>query len=104
MSESVPETPAAHIPYYEGRQVHATALKVQSVSHLECDGRVLKLDDIVRLTVEGRVSSVNHMVNEKTGELMRVQTVKAIDVSFASWDPADPNDDGVITLRPRSAE
>jgi hypothetical protein len=83
------------IPAYEGRQVHATALKVASVSNLECDDRVVKLDDIVRLVVEGRVSSISHTVNDKTGELIRVQTVKAIDVAFAGWDANDPEDTGV---------
>lgn len=81
--------PYRPIPLYEGKEVADTKLRVGSTIGLDIGGAVLKVDDIVRIVVEGRVTSVNHVVNEKTGELVRVQSVKAIDAEIAPWTDDD---------------
>lgn len=84
------------IPEFEGKSVHATALRIMSGGNLDIDDRVLRTDQIVRVVIEGRVNGIHHKVNEKTGELERIQTVKAMDVSFVPWDPTNPDDTGVL--------
>lgn len=91
MSDANPD-----IPDFEGKAVQTTRLRVMSATNLEIDDRVLRTDQIVRLVIEGRVNGIHHKVNEKTGDLERVQTVKAMDVSFLPWDLADPSDSGVL--------
>lgn len=84
------------IPEFEGKTVHGTRLRVMSAMNLEIDDRVLRTDQIVRLVVEGRVNQISHKVDEKTGELMRIQSVKAMDVTFVPWDLTNPSDTGVL--------
>jgi hypothetical protein len=54
------------------------------------------MDDIVRLVIEARVSGVDHKVNERTGSLIRHQSIKVIAAELAPWDPANPDDEGVL--------
>lgn len=82
------------IPTFEGKQVHTTQLVVKGVNKLECDDRVLRLDSIVRLAVEARVTDVRLEVDERDGTLRRTQVVKAIEVEFLPWGE---DDDGVLT-------
>lgn len=77
------------IPDCEGKPVSGTKLKVGSTASLDIRDAVLKVDDVVRVVVEARVTSVNHVVDEKTGELMRVQSVKAIDAEITPWTDTD---------------
>lgn len=81
---------------FEGKPVEATTLKVSSpTAGLEIDA-VLRMDDIVRVVVEARVSQVNHQVNERTGALIRHQSAKVISAELIPWDDTDPNDTGVL--------
>jgi hypothetical protein len=81
----------AGIPDFEGKEVEFTAAKIVSVGALEVDDMVWRIDDYVRMVVECRVLKVGHDVNEKTGKLVRVHTLKAIDTKvLKSWDePAE---------------
>lgn len=81
------------IPAYEGKEVASTRLRVGSTAAIDISDAVLKVDDIVRIVVEARVTSVNHVVNEKTGELVRIQSVKSIDAEITPW--AADGDEGV---------
>lgn len=84
-------------PKFEGKEVHGTKLVIKGVNALETPGdRELKIDDIVRLAVEARVTGVYHTVVDDDGSLQRVQHVKCIEVDFIPWDQSDPQDDGVM--------
>lgn len=84
-------------PKFEGKEVHSTKLVIKGVNSLDTPGdRELKIDDIVRLAVEARVTGVYHTVAEDDGSLQRVQHVKCIEVDLIPWDDTDPSDDGVM--------
>lgn len=96
MSEPAFVPTGPEIPFFEGKPVTTTKLKVTSTAGLDINNVVLKSDDIIRIVVEARVSKVSHDVNERTGEMERVHTAKAISVEIAPWNPADPNDTGIF--------
>ncbi len=99
MTEPTPirrDEPEPTVPGFEGKPVSGTRLKITSASNLECDDQVLHVDDIVRVVVDARVVKISHDVNEKNGDLERVQTAKALDVAIVPWNPNDPNDTGVF--------
>lgn len=75
----------ARIPDFEGHKVAQTKAKITSTTGLEVDDRVWRVDDFVRLEVEGRVVNVEHKVDEKTGDLYRIHTIKAIDTRVLPW-------------------
>lgn len=76
------------IPTFEGKDVALTKAKITSVG-LDIEDEVYRVDDYVRMYIEGRVSAVHHVVNEKTGGLERVHVIKAIDGKIIDWnDPA----------------
>lgn len=84
------------VPMFEGKPVEATRLKVTTAGGgLEIDG-VLRMDDIIRVVIEARVSQINHQVNESTGGLIRHQSAKVISAELTPWNPSDPNDTGVL--------
>lgn len=84
------------IPMFEGKPVAGTSLKITSTAALDVGDLVLKVDDIIRITVDARVSAVHHNVNERTGDLFRVQTVRPLSVEITPWNPEDPNDSGIF--------
>lgn len=83
------------VPMFEGKPVSATKLKITSTAGLDVGDRVLKVDDIIRILVDARVSQVHHNVNERNGDLERVQTAKALAVEIVPWNADDPKDTGV---------
>lgn len=84
------------VPSFDGKVVSETAMKFSGLaSAMPCDDKVLKIDNVVRVTIEGVVTGVTHQV-DKDGNLVRIQTVKPMEVEFTPFDPDDPNDDGVI--------
>lgn len=91
-----PETPVPNVPYFEGKLVHSTSLKLSSATGLDIDDRVLRTDDIIHVLVDARVSGINHLVDERTGKMERVQTAKVLDVTLVPWNPSDPDDEGVL--------
>lgn len=84
------------IPLFDGKPVAATRLKIMSATQgLEIDS-VLRMDDIIRVVVEARVSSVDHKVNERSGDLIRHQTARVISAELVPWNAEDPQDEGVL--------
>lgn len=75
----------AGIPDFEGKEVEVTAAKITSVAALEINDAAWKMDEYVRMVIEGRVVKVEHTVNEKTGKLARIHTVKAVDSKVLGW-------------------
>lgn len=69
----------AVIPMFGGKEVRASMLRMTAAT-VELDDQVIGIDDIVRIVIEGRVTSVNHQVNERTGDLERLHTVRALGV------------------------
>lgn len=93
---SVGEEAVPEVPMFEGKPVEATTLKVTTAgSGLEIDG-VLRMDDIIRVVVEARVSDIRHLVNERTGALIRHQSARVITASLIPWDASNPADKGVL--------
>jgi hypothetical protein len=92
------DAPRPPIPMFEGKPVSACKLRITSTASLDVGDQVLKVDDIIRITVDARVSQVHHNVNERTGDLERVQTAKALSVEITPWNPDDPNDTGVFRV------
>lgn len=74
------------IPQFEGQDVAFTKAKITSAASLEIDDRVFRHDDIVRFVIEGRVTGVDHKVNDRSGNLERIHTIKAIDALVLDWD------------------
>lgn len=94
MSEQ-PTAPIPAVPMFEGKPVITTKLRITSTLALDVGDTVLRMDDIVRLVVDARVTAIHHNENGK-GDLERVQTAKAIAVEVVPWNPDDPNDTGVF--------
>lgn len=74
------------LPDFEGHTVNAGRIKLSGGSNLEGPAYPNHIDDIVRLFVEARVVRVDHAVDEPTGKLNRIQTIKIIDAIQLPWD------------------
>jgi hypothetical protein len=74
------------LPDFEGQPVDFARLKLTSVTDLEVNDEANRMDDVVRLFVEGRVVRIDHIVDERTGKLKRVHTVKVVDAIQLPWD------------------
>jgi hypothetical protein len=56
-----------------------------------------KLDQIVRITIEARVTGVDHRVNEQSGDLESIVRCKAIDIAGVT-ELSDPGTSNVHHL------
>ena len=65
---------------FQGKPVHASKV-VLSGGAKEVFSGVPKLDQIVQVTLEGRVTGVDYRVNDSSGELEEVVRIKVVDVS-----------------------
>jgi hypothetical protein len=74
------------LPNFEGQPVDFARLKLGAVSDIEYDDSVLRIDDVVRMFVEGRVTRIDHVVDDKTGKLKRIHTVKVTEAIRLPWD------------------
>lgn len=74
------------IPHFEGQPVDYTRMKLAAVSKLETGASWHRIDDMVRMVVEGRIVNVTHVVDEASGKLMRVHTIKVADATEIPWD------------------
>lgn len=74
------------LPDFEGQPVEFSRLKLTSVTDLEVNEEANRMDDLVRLYVEGRVMRIDHVVDERTGKLKRVHTIKVVDAIQLPWD------------------
>ena len=86
------------IPSFEGQVVDATSIKMSGAMPVESidEDTVLYLDDIVQLVTQFRVVGVRHDMDDKTGNLIRVQTLRPIEAMLAPFDASDPDDIGIL--------
>lgn len=70
---------------FEGETVHAVRARLTSTS-IELGDDVHRLDDTARLVVTGRVTRIDHVVDDRTGNLLRVETFKIVDALEVPWD------------------
>lgn len=81
---------------FEGRAVGGVTMKVSGKAPLEdLDGEPLSIDDRVQMLAIYTVTGVHHEV-DANGELIRVQTLKPVEMHLMPFDEADPADDGII--------
>lgn len=93
-------TPLAAMGTFEGQVVHSTEIQIKGMAAVETLGGVMVgIDDRIRLVGEMRCISVQHKPN-KDGELVRIMILKPANLELAPWDPADPDDDGILRARP----
>jgi hypothetical protein len=85
---------SSKLPDFEGKHVATTKVRLASTLGLDINNVVLHTDDIVRIVVEARVTGISHQVNERSGDLERIQTLKAIEVTLTPWD--EGSDEGVL--------
>lgn len=85
VDDQPPAITPSGLPDFEGHPVDVARIKLTSVSDLEGPVDANRIDDIVRMVVEGRVVRVDHVVDEASGRLRRVQTVKVLDAVQVPW-------------------
>lgn len=76
----------SEVPKFEGNEVAGTKAQITSVSALEIGDKVFGLDEVVKIVVEARVQNIQHKVDQASGKLYRVHTLKAADVVVVDWD------------------
>lgn len=75
----------SELPTFEGEEVTFTKAKITSVP-LDIGDRVLRMDESLKLVIEVRVISIDHKVNQTTGKLERIHTLKAINTLPIEWE------------------
>ncbi len=84
--ERIHEQAGGKLPDFEGEEVETARFKLTSTSNLEAPDAPVRIDEIVRLYVEGRVTRVDHVVDKDSGKLKRVQTVTVSECIQLPWD------------------
>lgn len=92
------------IPHFEGRPVDSTVVKMSGQVPLDeaLAETVLHMDDAVQLISMFRVVGVDHKVDPKTGQLIRVQILKPIEAALQPIDATNPADEGIVRALPYS--
>lgn len=89
------QTPVRPI-HFEGRSIQKVVNKVSGAMPLEdLSGQVVSIDDRVQMVGIFVVTHVGFDV-DKNGELVRVQTLKPLEMHLLPFDESDPNDDGIL--------
>lgn len=86
-----PETmpsPTSNLPRFEGQEVHQLKAKLTSTSGLELSDDPHRMDQTIAMVVTGRVVRIDHVVDERTGHLVRVETFKVVEATQIDWDDA----------------
>ena len=97
MTENLPEP----IPSFEGRPVSGVVFRVQGAAPLQdLEGVVLSHDDRVQLVSTYTVVGVDFKVDAKTGDIVRVQTLRPAEMHLIPFDENDPSDDGILRALP----
>jgi hypothetical protein len=78
--------PVEGLPDFEGQDVVYTRIRLAGANKLEAGDLVSRIDDTVRLYVEGQVTRIDHVVDPPSGRLMRIHTVKVVDAMQLPWD------------------
>lgn len=86
IEERPPANTESGLPDFEGAKVTDARLKLAAANDLEGPPLPSHIDDVVRLYIEGRVTRVDHVVDEKSGVLKRVQTIKVHEAVQLPWD------------------
>jgi len=90
------------VPAFEGRPVDGVSVRVAGAAPLEdLNQSVLSIDDRVQLVATYTVTGVHHTVDKTTGNLVRVQTIKPVEMHLLPFDETDPADDGIIRALPQ---
>ena len=90
-----------YIPQFEGHPVEGTVVKMSGAAPLDdLSGEVIGVDDVVQMISQFRCVAVHHKVDEKTGNLVRVQVLRPIEFVLNPIDPSDPNDNGILRALP----
>lgn len=85
--EYVPLPTKSRAPQFEGQEVQEVRAKLSSVADLDLgDDKPLRIDQSMRLVVTARVARVDHLVDEKSGNLVRQHTLKVTDAIEVDWD------------------
>ncbi len=80
------EQPAALLPLFEGERVAGLRARLVSTGGLELGEAPHRIDETARLLVTGRVTRVDHVVDEKSGRLIRVETLKIVEAVEVEWE------------------
>lgn len=87
---AVPDTsgtqPQKAIPDFEGLSVHGTVLSLNSARGVDVLDEVFRVDEVIKMVIEVRITKVNHETNEKTPDLTRVHVGKIVDASVVPYD------------------
>ncbi len=70
---------ASALPSFEGEQVEELRAKLTSSANLEVSETHHRLEETARLLVTGRVTRIDHVVDQRTGRLIRVETFRIVD-------------------------
>lgn len=73
-----PLSPSA-LPEFESQPVDLARIKLTGANALDVGDTFNHIDDLVKLYVEGRVTRVDHVVDGRTGKLIRIHTVQVRD-------------------------
>lgn len=68
---------------FQGKEIHATKVTLSGGGQ-EIFEDPPELDQIVRVVLEGRVTGVDHRVNDRSGDLDRNVRVKVMDIDSLS--------------------
>ena len=101
VATSAAQAPGSSLPVFEKANVAKTEIKISGACAIESFGEItVGLDDRVRAVGEFRVAKVLHYVN-KEGDVVRQQILAPIgELILSPWDSTDPNDDGIVRVRP----
>lgn len=89
------------VPSFEGSAVEGATFEiVGKPENMANDEAVITFGDAVRMVGTYRCVGVSFKLNPKTGDLIRVQRLKPLDLELCPWDPSDPKDDGIVRAKP----
>lgn len=98
-AEVLPLGPTPAVPQFEGSPVSRVEIKISGLPTLSADIPVFTVDDRVRMVLELKCIGVRHVVDPKTGDVVRQQILTATDAETCPWNVDDPHDDGVLRAR-----
>lgn len=85
-----PTTTRLSLPQFEGEEVRELKAKLTSTTGLELSDTHHRMDQTIAMVVTGRVVRVDHVADERSGNLIRVETFKIVEATEIDWDDAGP--------------
>lgn len=90
-----------YIPAFEGHPVESTRVQMSGSAPLdELNDEVIGVDDVVQMIAQFRCVGVRHEVDSKTGNMVRVQVLRPVEMALSPIDPTNPNDVGIARALP----